>query len=360
MLFPGALGAEVVLAGDRRRISRDHLGTRYSLPVGRVTWCSGDSSTASWEPIVAIGVDEIQYAKGHKAIRTLVYQIEQQCTRLLWIRARSGRWKAFRPVLHPDRRGVGWTKRVCLLGHVAALPAGDPRCGAAVERSISSTGSILWPRCKRRAGTMCVRPRPASKAGSGRLRTGTRSWKKTRWCVLKRKANLDRTSTLPLCAICCVTTSRIRPGGSICSRRTSSNSGSNESPSWAGKFLDEWCRQVMRRRRIEPMKKIARTLRSHRELILNYFLLPGRRSPAASSQELLNNKAKLTMRKILDGFRTFHVTENRVVSCTWQAVVEPDVAHRFFDEALFSADHYRVHIRRAPPPALPGYRSVLA
>ena len=29
------------------------------------------------------------------------------------------------------------------------------------------------------------------------------------------------------------------------------------SPAWAGKFLDEWCRQTMRSR-IEPMKKIAR------------------------------------------------------------------------------------------------------
>jgi transposase len=38
----------------------------------------------------------------------------------------------------------------------------------------------------------------------------------------------------------------------------------------AHKFLDEWCRQTMRSR-IEPMKKIARSLRQHRELILNYF-----------------------------------------------------------------------------------------
>jgi transposase len=42
------------------------------------------------------------------------------------------------------------------------------------------------------------------------------------------------------------------------------------SPAWAAKFLDEWCRQTMRSR-IEPMKKIARSLRQHRELILNYF-----------------------------------------------------------------------------------------
>jgi transposase len=42
------------------------------------------------------------------------------------------------------------------------------------------------------------------------------------------------------------------------------------SPSWAGKFLDEWRRQTMRSRS-EPMSKIARSLRQHRELILNYF-----------------------------------------------------------------------------------------
>jgi transposase len=34
--------------------------------------------------IRAIGVDEVQYAKGHKHL-TLVYQIEAGCIRLLWI-----------------------------------------------------------------------------------------------------------------------------------------------------------------------------------------------------------------------------------------------------------------------------------
>ncbi len=35
-------------------------------------------------PIRAIGVDEIQYAKGHKYL-TLVYQIDHGVTRLLWV-----------------------------------------------------------------------------------------------------------------------------------------------------------------------------------------------------------------------------------------------------------------------------------
>ena len=61
------------------------------------------------------------------------------------------------------------------------------------------------------------------------------------------------------------------------------------SPTWAGMFLDDWCRQVMRSR-IEPMKKIALSLRQHRELILNYF-----RAQMLLSRgvvEGLNNEAK--------------------------------------------------------------------
>jgi hypothetical protein len=70
-------------------------------------------------------------------------------------------------------------------------------------------------------------------------------------------------------------------------------------------FLDEWCNQVMRSR-IEPMKKIARSLRSHRMLILNYF--HAKKQFSSGIVEGLNNKAKLTMRKSY-GFRTFHVLE---------------------------------------------------
>src|SRR2546430_1395176 len=46
-----------------------------------VTW---GLANRKLESIRAIGVDEIQYAKGHKYL-TLVYQIDQGCTRLLWI-----------------------------------------------------------------------------------------------------------------------------------------------------------------------------------------------------------------------------------------------------------------------------------
>ena len=43
-----------------------------------------------------------------------------------------------------------------------------------------------------------------------------------------------------------------------------------KSAHWAGRFLDRWCTQAMRSR-IEPMQAVAKTLRAHRPLILNWF-----------------------------------------------------------------------------------------
>lgn len=80
------------------------------------------------------------------------------------------------------------------------------------------------------------------------------------------------------------------------------------------------------RSRIEPMKKIARTLRSHRPLILNYFR--ARKQFSSGVGERLNNKVKPTMRKSY-GFRTFHVTEIALYHALGK-LPEPDIAHRFF------------------------------
>jgi len=55
------------------------------------------------------------------------------------------------------------------------------------------------------------------------------------------------------------------------------------------------------RSRLEPMTKVARSLREHEELLLNWFRAKGEMSSGVV--EGLNNKAKLTMRKAY-GFRT--------------------------------------------------------
>ncbi len=97
------------------------------------------------------------------------------------------------------------------------------------------------------------------------------------------------------------------------------------SATWAGKFLDEWCRQVMRSR-IEPMKKIARSLRDHREQILNYFR--AQKLLSSGVVEGLNNKAKVTMRKSY-GFRTFRCLELALYHSLGK-LPEPESTHDFF------------------------------
>ena len=78
-----------------------------------------------------------------------------------------------------------------------------------------------------------------------------------------------------------------------------------QSPAWAGKFLDEWCTRVMRSR-LEPLQKVARSLRKHRSLLLNWFHAKG--TISAGIVEGFNNKAKLTMRKSY-GFREYETIE---------------------------------------------------
>ena len=76
-------------------------------------------------------------------------------------------------------------------------------------------------------------------------------------------------------------------------------------PSWAGKYLNAWITKVLRSR-IEPMKKVARTMRAHRELILNWFKARGEIS--AGIVEGQNYNVKLMMRRSY-GLRTFGVME---------------------------------------------------
>jgi transposase len=96
------------------------------------------------------------------------------------------------------------------------------------------------------------------------------------------------------------------------------------SPYWAGRFLDQWCTKTMRSK-IEPMKKVARMLRGHRELLLNWFRAKGQLSSGVV--EGFNGKAKLTSRKAF-GFRTYHGAEIALYHALG-ALPEPEFTHRF-------------------------------
>ena len=71
-------------------------------------------------------------------------------------------------------------------------------------------------------------------------------------------------------------------------------------PAAAEKFLDNWITQTLRTN-LEPIKKVAIMLRSHKPLIMNWFKAKGLLSSGAV--EGLNLKAKLIIRKAY-GFKS--------------------------------------------------------
>ena len=146
--------------------------------------------------------------------------------------------------------------------------------------------------------------------------------RKSRWLLLKRHRNLKNDQRFRLRDLLRHNLKTVR---AYLLKEAFQQLWDYNSPTWAGKFLDEWCRQTMRSR-IEPMKKIARSLRQHRELILNYFL--AQKQLSSGVVEGLNNKAKLTMRKSY-GFRTFRALELALYHSLGK-LPEPESTHDFF------------------------------
>ena len=145
--------------------------------------------------------------------------------------------------------------------------------------------------------------------------------KKTRWCFLKRPENLTPTQSTKLTDVLRYNLRTVR---AYLLKESLDALWRYNTPHWAGWFLDRWCARTMRSR-LEPMKKIARSLRRHRPLILNWFRAQKELSSAAV--EGLNANAKLAIRKAR-GFRTHEALEIALFHQLGR-LPEPEMTHRF-------------------------------
>ncbi len=116
---------------------------------------------------------------------------------------------------------------------------------------------------------------------------------KTRWLLLKRPENLTDQQETRLADLLQYNLRSVR--ADLLKEEFQFFWG-DLSPYWAGRFLDQWCTRTMRSK-IEPVKKVARLLRAHRALLLNWFHAKGQLS--SDVVEGFDTKAKLTSRKLL-------------------------------------------------------------
>jgi transposase len=264
-------------------------------------------------PIAAIGVDEIAYNRGHKYL-TLVYQIEADMVRLLWV-GKERTVKSFRGFF--DRLGeemCAGIEFICSDMWKPYLKVIRERCGGALH--ILDRFHIV---SKMNKALDEVRAGEARKIlAEGREPV----LKHSRWCLLKRPGNLTgrqkgRLRELVRC--------NLRTVRAYLLKEDFQQVWEYRSATWAGKFLDHWCTDALRSR-IKPMKKVARMVRSHRELILNWFKAKGQISNGVV--EGLNNKAKLTMRKSY-GFKSPEILEIALLH-TLGKLPQPKLAHEFW------------------------------
>jgi len=145
--------------------------------------------------------------------------------------------------------------------------------------------------------------------------------KKSRWCLLKRQENLTSKQEAKLKDLLRYNLKSVR---AYLLKEDFHGFWDYISPCWAGKYLDRWCTRAMRSR-IEPMKKVARTIRRHKPLILNWF--KAKKAFSSGIVEGLNNKVKVATRKAY-GFREYNCIEIALYHQLGK-LPEPPWTHRF-------------------------------
>ena len=307
-----------VLAGWAKRLSWQEVAEAF-----RTTWdhvfCSVERAV-TWgrahqdlSEVQAIGVDEIAWQRGHRYV-TLVYQIDRHGKRLLWMgeqRTVKTLLRFFRWFGTDRRQALGFVCRDMWQPYLQVLAK---KAGQAIH---SLDRFHIMAHLNKAIDEVRAQETKELKAkGDEPLLT------KTRWLLLKRPENLTEKQGSKLSELLQYNLKSIRR---YLLKEELQLFWAYTSPYWAGRFLETWCTKTLRSQ-IAPMKKVARMLRRHQPLLLNWFRA---KKPFSSGiVEGFNTKAKLTTRKAY-GFRTYHAAEIALYHALG-ALPVPETTHKFF------------------------------
>ena len=263
--------------------------------------------------ITAIGVDEIHWST-KQGFMTLVYQIDNHCKRLIWCgeKRTEKTITAFFDWFGKERNAN--LKFVC-------SDMWKPYLKLIALRAQNALNILDRFHIAQKLGDAIDDVRAAETKElmrKGKLVV----LKHSRWCFLKNPQNLTDNQKVKLKELLLCNLKTIR---AYLLKEDFQSFWDYTSPTWAGKFMDQWCIQVMRSR-LKPMKKVAKTIRAHRQLILNWFEAKGAISLGAVEGQ--NNKAKVAIRKSY-GFKTADMLKLSLYHKLGKLPV-PKLAHEYF------------------------------
>jgi len=262
--------------------------------------------------IQALGIDETSWQRGHRYL-TVVYQIDAAQRRLLWVGERrtaetlrqffqffgeertrqlrflcSDLWQPYLDVIAEcARQAVHVLDRF----HVAL------HMNQALDQVRADESQEL-----RRQGLQPILTR-------------------TRWCLLKRPEHLLPREEIKLADLL---KANLRTVRAYLLKEDLAQLWTWSGVRVAAKYLHRWFHRALRSR-IEPVKRVARMLRDHEALLLNWFR--ANQQISGGPTEGLNNRLQLTLRKAY-GFRTFRAAEVALYH-TLGALPEPEATHRY-------------------------------
>jgi len=267
--------------------------------------------------VTAIGVDEIHWGRGKRADQflTVIYQIDAQCRRLLWVGRRRTQATLRRGLQTLGPQVVQGIRYVCSDMWKPYLQVIAAEVGQALHvlDRFHITSHL-------NAAVDQVR-RGESHRLRSRSQPGGQPLKRLRWILLRRGSRVRGRARQKLVTLLA---SKLATARAWELKEVFAHFWHYRSVAWAEVFLQCWCARAMRSR-LEPIKQVARMLRTHQPLILNWFRAKGEVSSGAV--EGLNNKIRVVTRRSY-GFRTYEAMEIALYHNLGR-LPEPESTHEF-------------------------------
>jgi transposase len=272
----------------------------------------------SLEDIKAIGVDEIQYGKGHQYL-TLVYQIDSGAKRLLHIGQKRTVKSLLRFFVKLGKQGCEQLKFVCSdmwKPYLKVIKKKAPQALHILDRFhiVAKLNTAVDE--VRRAEVKRLKDEGYEEV-----------LKHSKYCFLKNESNLTESQKMKLDDLLQYDLKSVK---AYLLKESFQAFWQYTSPYWAQKFLKQWSFRAMRSQ-LEPVKKFVRTVRRHEELMMNWF--KAKKQYSSGVVEGFNRKVNLVTRKSYTrksyGFKSYETLKIALFHTMGQ-LPEPKMTHRFF------------------------------